>query len=93
MHWRRFKVSEIPLHNEEAFAEWLRQKWTEKDALLETWYGKGAFPDAKDDPIDTEVRLVTKWHIWQVFDVTVTAALLGSIFYRIWDGTYWKIVA
>lgn len=49
MHWRRFKISEIPLDNDEAFSRWLKNRWTEKDYLLEHFYRHGSFPAG--DPI------------------------------------------
>ncbi|KAK5208029.1 hypothetical protein LTS03_006877 [Exophiala xenobiotica] len=44
MHWRRFLVKDIPLHNEKAFELWLLARWREKDVLIEQWYQTGRFP-------------------------------------------------
>ena len=49
MYWRRFRISEIPIENEEAFAMWLRNRWTEKDYLLEHFQRHGTFPEG--DPV------------------------------------------
>ncbi|TIA43414.1 acyltransferase-domain-containing protein [Aureobasidium pullulans] len=44
MYWRRYKISEIPIDNDEAFGRWLKNRWTEKDYLLEHFYRHGSFP-------------------------------------------------
>ncbi|ODM23536.1 hypothetical protein SI65_01125 [Aspergillus cristatus] len=44
MHWRRFRISEIPLDDQKDFEEWLLARWTEKDQLLEECYETGRFP-------------------------------------------------
>ncbi|KAI9285312.1 acyltransferase-domain-containing protein [Umbelopsis sp. AD052] len=43
VHLRRFLISDIPTE-EEAYATWLRDRWAEKDELLEEFYRVGAFP-------------------------------------------------
>lgn len=49
MHWRRWRISEIPIDNDAAFSMWLRNRWTEKDYLLEYFSRHNAFPSG--DPI------------------------------------------
>ncbi|THZ20242.1 acyltransferase-domain-containing protein [Aureobasidium pullulans] len=44
MYWRRYKITEIPIDNDEAFGRWLKNRWTEKDYLLEHFYRHGSFP-------------------------------------------------
>lgn len=44
MYWRRFKVSEIPMDDAKAFEIWLRDRWTEKDDLIELFVQQGRFP-------------------------------------------------
>ncbi|QIW96079.1 hypothetical protein AMS68_001597 [Peltaster fructicola] len=44
MHWRRFRISEIPLDNVDAFARWLNNRWREKDYLLEYFAQHKRFP-------------------------------------------------
>lgn len=44
MHWRRFRTSEIPVDNADAFARWLNNRWREKDYLLEYFARYGRFP-------------------------------------------------
>jgi len=49
MYWRRFRLSDIPIDNDAAFAMWLKNRWTEKDYLLEHFTRHGAFPES--DPV------------------------------------------
>ncbi|KAL1311017.1 hypothetical protein AAFC00_001235 [Neodothiora populina] len=49
MYWRRFRISDIPIDNEAAFSMWLKNRWTEKDYLLEHFVRHGAFPEG--DPV------------------------------------------
>lgn len=49
MYWRRFRISDIPVDNEAAFAMWLKNRWTEKDYLLEHFARHGAYPES--DPV------------------------------------------
>ncbi|KAK3840864.1 MAG: acyltransferase-domain-containing protein [Linnemannia gamsii] len=43
MHLRRFAIKEIP-ETEPEFVEWVRQRWHEKDELMEEFYTTGRFP-------------------------------------------------
>ncbi|TQS35054.1 hypothetical protein Golomagni_04536 [Golovinomyces magnicellulatus] len=82
MHWRRFAVSEIPLHDKEEFDVWLRMRWMEKDALLDHYINTGRFPidpannentsnpnDSKseDNFIVTEVKTNNLWEACYIF--------------------------
>lgn len=44
MHWRRFAIKDIPLHNDKAFELWLVARWREKDLLIEQYLQTGKFP-------------------------------------------------
>lgn len=46
MFWRRFRISEIPFENDDAFGRWLLNRWREKDYMLEYFYKYGSFPAA-----------------------------------------------
>lgn len=53
MHWRRFKISDMPLDDKEAFHDWITARWREKDQLIETYINTGRFPSlnsGKSDP-------------------------------------------
>ncbi|KAI7084848.1 acyltransferase-domain-containing protein [Hortaea werneckii] len=49
MYWRRFRISEIPVDNDQAFARWLNNRWREKDYILEYFYKYSHFPEM--DPV------------------------------------------
>lgn len=50
MYWRRFAVSSIPVSDSKAFEQWVRDRWIEKDRLLEQFQTTGRFPaDEADD--------------------------------------------
>ncbi|KAF2739563.1 acyltransferase-domain-containing protein [Polyplosphaeria fusca] len=44
MHWRRFRIDDIPYNNSKAFEVWLRNRWREKDYMLEYFNRNNRFP-------------------------------------------------
>ena len=44
MHWRRFHYDTIPIDNGKAFEVWLRNRWREKDYMLEYFNRNNRFP-------------------------------------------------
>lgn len=44
MYWRRFEVSSIPVSSPSEFEIWVRERWLEKDRLLEQFNTTGRFP-------------------------------------------------
>lgn len=44
MHWRRFHIDDIPIQNTKAFEVWLRNRWREKDYMLEYFQKHTRFP-------------------------------------------------
>ncbi|ORY01033.1 acyltransferase-domain-containing protein [Clohesyomyces aquaticus] len=44
MHWRRFHFDTIPIDNGKAFEVWLRNRWREKDYMLEYFQRNTRFP-------------------------------------------------
>ena len=44
VHCRRFPISEIPLNDQKEFDAWLRDRWAEKDELLDQYFETGRFP-------------------------------------------------
>lgn len=83
-------MSNIPLDDPKEFDTWLRQRWEEKDLLLEYFSQNGRFP--ADDAataektkgyIETEVRLVKWYEVGQIFVVPLTVALLINVFTKV----------
>ena len=58
MYWRRFEISKIPLHDSIAFEKWLRNRWIEKDKLIELYLRTGRFP--ADRGVDKDVNGKTR---------------------------------
>ncbi|KAM0354291.1 hypothetical protein ACHAPU_001335 [Fusarium lateritium] len=78
-YWRRYKLSDMPLDDQEAFNRWLLEEWYKKDALMEEYMTTGRFPrmaDGKLDYVETEVKTRQPWEILQVFTVAGIAALI-----------------
>ena len=57
MYWRRFAISTIPIDDAPKFELWLRQRWIEKEALLEGYLQTGRFP--ADESQDRDLRAIT----------------------------------
>jgi len=54
MYWRRFAMSSIPLDDSKAFEAWLRERWIEKEMLLEQYVRNGRFPADEGRDADSE---------------------------------------
>ncbi|GAV51591.1 hypothetical protein ZYGR_0AF00620 [Zygosaccharomyces rouxii] len=52
MHIRAYNLNEIPIDDEQGFADWLYEVWAEKDKLMNVYYEKGTF-DLDPDPDHT----------------------------------------
>ena len=86
-HWRRFRVDDIPLGDHEKFDVWLRDRWFEKDALMEQYTSTGRFPPCdfgKKEYIETEVRTKYPWEILQVFTVLGIVGLVWNTVLGVW---------
>lgn len=58
MHWRRFHIDSIPFNNSKAFEVWLRNRWREKDYMLEHFHRHNRFPadDFWKEHLDMDAR-------------------------------------
>lgn len=77
--WRKFRVADIPLDDQETFNTWLREEWYKKDALMEEYLTTGRFPPSvgtKNAYIETQVRTKLPWEILHVFAV---AGIVGLV--------------
>lgn len=98
MHWRRFKVSDIPLDDHKATEEWVLQRWREKDDMMEHYLQTGRFPgdaravtieggdkagDKNRNFIETEVKPRYVWEVLQMFVPVLTTALVGNILVKL----------
>jgi lysocardiolipin and lysophospholipid acyltransferase len=96
MHWRRFKVADIPKHDQKAMEEWTQQRWQEKDQMMDYYLREGTFPgDAaairKDevqskpsaDHIETEVRPASPLEFLQIFVPVIGTVFIGRIMVKL----------
>jgi lysocardiolipin and lysophospholipid acyltransferase len=93
MHWRRFRIDAIPIHDEAAFSDWLLARWREKDALIEHYLQHGRFPaDDGTTPavnggeplkgcghIETEVRPTNMLEVLQMFALPASSVLVINV--------------
>ncbi|KAF2679002.1 acyltransferase-domain-containing protein [Lentithecium fluviatile CBS 122367] len=97
MHWRRFALSSIPMHDEKAFSDWLLARWREKDAFIEYYLQNGRFPaDEGASPavngakpvkgaghIETEVRPTNMLEVLQMFALPASSLLVVNVVLKI----------
>lgn len=95
MHWRRFKISEIPYDDSDAMSEWVLQRWREKDDLLEAFLQTGKFPADEEGTgekegkyLDTEVKPRSPWEFLSLFAPLGAAYLIGRIGVQILDRVF-----
>jgi lysocardiolipin and lysophospholipid acyltransferase len=85
MHWRKFRVSDIPMEEKE-FEKWMQDRWYEKDALIEHFYTQGEFPkDKMSVCVRTEVKLKDPIRdVFSIFAVLGTVSVFARIFVLMW---------
>jgi hypothetical protein len=77
----------------EEFDVWLRERWYEKDALLEQYVSTGRFPPSPADVLtkgqesflETEVRTRYPWEFLQIFSVLGGFGLLVNLLLKTWN--------
>ena len=81
----------MPLHDATEFEEWVRARWYEKDALMETYISTGRFPSSpvatgEGQPVfvETEVRPRHVLEILQIFSVLGTVYFGWRLVVRVW---------
>lgn len=92
-YWRRFRVSDIPLEDQEKFDNWLRERWYEKDALMEQYITTGRFPPSPSGAtkkghegfLETEVRARNRFEFLQIFIVLGMVGLIQNLLAKIWN--------
>jgi lysocardiolipin and lysophospholipid acyltransferase len=95
MYWRRFAIKDIPLDDQEAFDLWLREKWYEKDAIIEEYVTNGRFPASaeatsetkadRDGYIETEVKLASWLDMGILISCWAVLALEMYVLRKVWS--------
>ncbi|CAK4017805.1 related to 1-acyl-sn-glycerol-3-phosphate acyltransferase gamma [Lecanosticta acicola] len=99
MHWRRFRIKDLPLDDKEKMYEWIVARWREKDELLDSFMKTGKFPadksaveieggptDSFKTPyVNTEVRPRAPWEIFQIFAPVAAATMVGRVLVQLSD--------
>lgn len=99
MHWRRFRIADIPIHDEKIFGDWVLARWREKDDLLQYFVENNRFPaDEGVSPnvnggqsikgagwIETQVKPVHYGEWLQVFVPTGAFALVINVIMKMID--------
>jgi 1-acyl-sn-glycerol-3-phosphate acyltransferase len=92
-YWRRFRIDDIPLDTPEAFDIWLRERWYEKDRLMEQYVSTGRFPPNHPEAVtkgqepflETEVRTKYPWEFLQIFSVLGAFTLVVNFLFKTWN--------
>ncbi|RDA88895.1 hypothetical protein CP532_5521 [Ophiocordyceps camponoti-leonardi (nom. inval.)] len=86
LYWRRFRLSEMPLHDAGEFDVWLRDQWYRKNELMEAYLGTGRFPALTEGPVkyvEAPVRTRRRLEILSIFAVPGTVLLLLGMVARV----------
>jgi lysocardiolipin and lysophospholipid acyltransferase len=84
MYWRRFATKDIPVDDKEKFEAWLKERWEEKDKLLEHFAQTGRFPANTNQPGATTRKpehfetFVKPRSVLEIFGVMVPVAIAVS---------------
>jgi len=102
MYWRRFRISDIPLDDHDTFELWLRERWYEKDALIEQYMTTGRFPAnnvtangmttneaVKSGFIETEVKPTHWWEVGKIFVVLAAFGLVANLGAKVWNVAFY----
>ncbi|KAI0814701.1 acyltransferase-domain-containing protein [Xylaria sp. FL0064] len=85
-YWRRFALADIPLDSQEDFDKWLRERWYEKDALLEQYVSTGRFPAngaGVKGHLETEVKTQYWWEFLKIYMLVGTFGLTFNVMLKL----------
>lgn len=90
MHFRRFATTSIPISDPAEFEAWIRQRWLEKDDLLEYYMQNGRFPEDDDKTnglsIEGEEKIEVKQRIKVGGKERIISTMGGSSAAGNWGG-------
>ncbi|EME43661.1 hypothetical protein DOTSEDRAFT_72876 [Dothistroma septosporum NZE10] len=99
MHWRRYRIKDLPLNDHDKMYDWVMARWREKDELMDAFIKTGKFPadksaveieggptDSFKTPyINTEVQPRSPTEFLQMFMPVAAAAVVGRVLVQIMD--------
>jgi len=103
LHWRRYRIADLPVDDHDLMYEWTMQRWREKDDLMEAFNKTGKFPadveavhidgapqekEWKTPYINTEVKPRMPFEFLQMFAPVTAAALLGRVVVQVFDRVF-----
>lgn len=95
MHWRRFRLSDLPVNDHKAMEEWILERWHEKDAIIDHYQRTGRLPADSDAVqiegqtkagngyIETEVKPKNPIEFLQIFVPVLGAGFVGRILIKL----------
>ena len=86
LHWRRFRIADIPLEDEEDFAKWVVARWREKDELIEAYLKTGRFPCEGGAMPEVPVATHSPLEYLRIFLPLFAAVCVVGI---VWMSYYW----
>ncbi|EXJ54053.1 hypothetical protein A1O7_09390 [Cladophialophora yegresii CBS 114405] len=105
MHFRRFAVKDIPIHDDRAFELWLRARWREKDVMIEEYYQTGKLPADYGGTryksgkvlrgcghMEVPIRASHWYEFLQIFAPMGILAMILYIFYGDLPQRFWKSI-
>ncbi|KFA76548.1 hypothetical protein S40288_01556 [Stachybotrys chartarum IBT 40288] len=87
LYWRRFRIEDLPLDDQDAFDVWLREQWYLKDALMDQYLTTGRFPasaNSKLDYVHAFIKTRNPLEVLQVFTVVGIAGLFRNNVRKAW---------
>jgi len=101
IHWRRFKIADIPVEDVDGMQKWILDRWMEKDELLDVFSKTKKFPydpsafavDEVDNQssdkgrgfIESKIRMRSTMELAQVYIPILTVVLIINILYKLYN--------
>lgn len=83
MHWRRFRISEIPLRDADEFHQWLLARWREKDGLLEGFMDSGRFGAGEGGVVEARMGVGSQFEYLKVWAPCALTLVSGWILWGV----------
>uniref|UniRef100_A0A0N4ZWW2 PlsC domain-containing protein n=1 Tax=Parastrongyloides trichosuri TaxID=131310 RepID=A0A0N4ZWW2_PARTI len=86
VHYRVFKVNEIPFEDEIKLRDWMYDVYTEKDRLLDNYYHTGQFSDSDvRRPVEFEWKKIITQYIFWFGSFYIQWKAYSWLLYQVWS--------